>query len=59
MGTVLPDERQRELRQENFIQENEIAILIGGLYIAENVLTGERRLIQNKINENSRRILKG
>jgi hypothetical protein len=51
------------LRQHNIIAGNEIAFKVGDLYIAENVLTGERRqlnfTVNNLLNESKRQVLKG
>ena len=41
----LNDETQRLLRSNNIISEQEIAIITGDLYVAENVLTKERRML--------------
>ena len=41
----LSDIRQRELRGQGIIAENEIAIKVGDLHIAQNVVTGSRRVI--------------
>jgi len=41
----LDDTQQRDLRNRKIIGESEVAIKIGDLFIAENVLTGERRTI--------------
>ena len=41
----LNEETQQELRSNNIISEQEIAILAGDLYVAENVLTKERRML--------------
>ena len=41
----LDDTRQRRLRSTGIIAESEIAIKVGDLYIAQNVVTGDRRAI--------------
>ena len=41
----LNDETQKVLRSNNIISEQEIAIMTGDLYVAENVLTKERRML--------------
>ena len=41
----LNDETQQALRLNNIISEQEIAIMTGDLYVAENVLTKERRML--------------
>ena len=43
--TTITDEIQRALRSNNIISGEEVALLSGDLYLAENVLTKERRLI--------------
>ena len=43
--TTITDETQRVLRSNNIISGEEVALLSGDLYLAENVLTKERRLI--------------
>ena len=51
----------RELRTNGAISENEIAYFHGDLLIIENVVTNEKRVLDNHniINESGRRILKG
>lgn len=41
----LNEETQQALRANNIISEQEIAIVAGDLYVAENVLTKERRML--------------
>lgn len=41
----LSDSRQRDLRMQGIISENEIAMKIGDLHVAQNVVTGARRVI--------------
>jgi hypothetical protein len=51
----------QKLRQINLITETEIVLQSGDLYIVENVLTKERRILtgcENILNE-SKKILKG
>lgn len=47
----LPDFIQNELRANNSIQENEIAMQEGDLIFAENVLNKERRMLSKEIVE--------
>jgi len=50
------------LRNKGLIAQEEIAILVGDILIAENVLTKERRVITDGnrvLLETSRRLLKG
>ena len=66
---ILEDSVQQRLRSSAIIAENEVAIRVGDLYVAENVLTKERRqlslsealLSANSVNESasSRELLKG
>jgi len=41
----LSDVRQRALRGHGVISESEIAIKVGDLYVAQNIVTGDRREI--------------
>lgn len=41
----LPDNQQKTLREKGLISENEVAIKEGDKYIAENLLSRERRII--------------
>ena len=41
----LNDLVQRDLRTKGIISESEIAVKAGDLHIAQNVVTGERRMI--------------
>jgi hypothetical protein len=61
MNQALPNEKQMLLREEKIITDNEVAMQLGDKYIAENVITKERRLIHvpERIMENRRRVLKG
>jgi len=43
--TNLSSETQQALRSNNIISEQEVAIMAGDLYVAENVLTKERRML--------------
>lgn len=66
---ILEDSVQQRLRSSAIIAENEVAMRVGDLYVAENVLTKERRqlslsealLSANSVNESasSRELLKG
>ena len=40
-------------------RENEVAYKVGDLVVAENVITRERRVLEEIVNENRKRILKG
>jgi len=44
--STFSDETQRKLRTNNIISGEEVALMSGDLYLAENVLTKERRLLQ-------------
>lgn len=45
--STFSDETQRKLRNNNIISGEEVALMSGDLYLAENVLTKERRLLQD------------
>jgi hypothetical protein len=58
---VLSANELNVLRSNNLIESNEIAFRFGDLYVAENVVTKERRVLQSAavvLNE-GRRVLKG
>ena len=62
MEKVLTDDQINNLRRSGTLSSNEIAIKIGDLIIAENVITRERRVVseaQSLLNETGKRILKG
>lgn len=54
----LPDEKQQQLRLQGVLGQDEVALRIGDVLIAENVLTRDRRRMQEPTNE-GRRVLKG
>ena len=66
---ILEDSIQQRLRSSATIAENEVAMRVGDLYVAENVLTKERRQLSlsdnflntSSVNEStaSRGLLKG
>jgi len=47
------------LRDKGILRENEVAYKVGDLVVAENVITRERRVLEEIVNENRKRILKG
>lgn len=47
--TVLETSILQNLRAQSIITENEVAINVGDLYYAKNVLTNEKRLIDTKL----------
>ena len=63
MDKTLDNNVQSLLREEKIITDQEIAIMIGDKFVAENILTKTRReiYVPNRIHEgaNNRRILKG
>ena len=62
MKEALSTQQQKILREQNVINQHEVAYKIGDLFVAENVLTGNRRPIQLAdilTEEAGRRILKG
>jgi len=58
---ILNDYELKSLRSHGIINENEIALKAGDLFVAENIATKERRVIPNakEILTESKRILKG
>ena len=45
METHLPDNQQQQLRQRGVIAHDEVAIRLGDLVIAENVISRNRRVV--------------
>ena len=45
METHLPDNQQQQLRQRGVIAHDEVAIRVGDLVIAENVISRNRRVV--------------
>ena len=58
---ILPDLEIKNLREKGLIQECEVAIQVGDIIVAENVLTQSRRVLDSNliISESTRKILKG
>jgi hypothetical protein len=66
---VLPNNMLNDLRNKSIILENEVALRIGDIYFAENVISKTRRILdaslfknkhETKINEtNVKTLLKG
>jgi len=58
---ILSDLDIKRLRDKGVLQECEVAIQVGDILIAENVLTNVRRVLDSNliISESSRKILKG
>ena len=55
-------EELKLLREKNFVKESEFAYRAGDLIIAENVKSGEKRIVGSAVSllsETNRRILKG
>ncbi|HIL27015.1 MAG TPA: hypothetical protein EYG21_06485 [Nitrospinaceae bacterium] len=62
MEKILNDSELRTLRAMGAITVDEIAYRVGDLVVAENVLTKERRTLNennNTFSESSKRLLKG
>ena len=55
----LLNSKQITMRQNGILTKDEVAGMIGDLLVAENVLTGERRVIEPALAEGTRRVLKG
>ena len=49
MSETLPSDTLEMLREQKIITDNEVALLHGDKYIAENVLTKERRILDKNI----------
>jgi cell wall-associated NlpC family hydrolase len=47
METHLPDNQQQQLRQRGVISSDEVAIRVGDLVIAENVISRSRRVVNS------------
>ena len=63
MQKILNDDTQKRLRRENLITDAEVVYSVGDTYVAENVITKTRRLINvpTRLIENTtnKRVLKG
>ena len=59
MEAYLTDDKQEQMRRQGLITQDEVAIKIGDITLAENVLTRERRTIVQKATNEGRRILRG
>ena len=63
MEAYLTDSQQQILRQRGVLSENEVAKSTGDLLIAENAITGERRVLDKSIfsylTETSKILLRG
>jgi len=63
MDKTLESSVQSILREEKIITDQEVAIMIGDKFVAENILTKSRReiYVPSRIHEgtNNRRVLKG
>jgi len=61
MEKMLEKSQISTLRESGVINDNEVVLSIGDLFVAENVVTKERRVIsgvESTLNE-SRRVLRG
>tara|TARA_R110002051_G_scaffold115028_1_gene188089 strand:+ start:478 stop:669 length:192 start_codon:yes stop_codon:yes gene_type:complete len=58
---ILEDSDIKNLREKGILQECEVAIQIGDIVVAENVLTKSRRVLDSNLilSESTRKILKG
>jgi|ETNmetMinimDraft_2_1059921.scaffolds.fasta_scaffold637798_2 hypothetical protein len=61
MEKTLTENELKKLREAHILEKDEIAFQSGDLFVAENVCTRKRRIIEvNKIlGESGRKILKG
>ena len=68
--TVLPNNILQQLRVNGLISEQEVVISVGDLYYAKDVLSNQKRIVENAIidqinnititeNSSNRKILKG
>ena len=59
--TVLDSELLNRLRNTGLVSSNEIVFHMGDLYVAENVVTKQRRIVENvdKVLGEGKQILKG
>lgn len=60
---ALPDDKQKLLRENGLMRDNEVAYAAGDLLVVENVVTRERRTLAvatvQPLFENTRRVLRG
>ena len=58
---ILSDNNIKNLRKQGVLQECEVAIQVGDIVVAENVLTKSRRVLDSSVvlSESSKKILKG
>ena len=60
---ALPDDKQKLLRENGLMHDNEVAYAAGDLLVVENVVTRERRTLTvatvQPLFENTRRVLRG
>ena len=61
MSETLSSDTLEMLREAKIITDNEVAIQHGDKYVAENIITKERRVIHvpERLLENTRRVLRG
>ena len=62
MERYLDEDILKSLRAKGLLTKNEVALEIGDLLIAEDVINKKRRIIEkndNSMHENSKRLLKG
>ena len=59
MEQILPEPKIIEMRKAGVITAQEILIKIGDIIVAENVVTRERRIINDMLLEHGKRVLRG
>jgi hypothetical protein len=61
MDTMIDNETLNHLRQTGRVASNEVVFHVGDLYVAENVVTKQRRIIENvdQVIGEGKQILKG
>ncbi len=56
MKTPLEQELQKELREKGILQKDEVVFKEGDLLVAENVISGQKRILSSSIlTENSKK----
>ena len=60
-GNLLTEAEIADLRSRNLVEPSEFAYRAGDLIVAENPVTGEKRVVRKNtmLSENNKRVLKG
>ena len=61
METLLEATKTQALRESGIIKTSEIVKIVGDIWVAEDVVTGARRMIQNvgEATQTQRKVLRG